>query len=179
MSNIKYQPISQDESWGSMGTLGIKIEVGGTVAESIDFKAEYSRKIRDAVYDAVRGVSQEIQAVWYARNPEQQKKAQNNRANLLACFPDKIFVEEIPNGYCHDACCRHLPWFIVTTEVGHFKIGWRKSVINIDWEATVGTELAASLFLDENVTKSGKTIHAWSLEKAKEYIEKIIASQYL
>jgi len=71
-------------------------------------------------------------------------------------------------------CCRHIPWFEVTTRVGVFIIGWRKSVISIDWEGTVGTKNAEELFPTEDVTKNGKSIHAWSYAKAKEYVTTII-----
>ena len=65
-----------------------------------------------------------------------------------------IFVEEIPNGYCNEPCCSRLPWFIVTTPVGHIKIGWRKRVINIDWTNTLQKKNGHELFPNEDVTKS-------------------------
>ena len=172
-----YQFLHQSEEFGGQGSFGISIEVGGT--NMPDFEADDAKAIRYAVYDAVRNISEEIKASRNAKNPECQKQKTYERNELIGCFPGKIFVEEIPNGYCHDACCRHLPWFIVTTEVGRFKIGWRKRVINIDWSETIGTEPSNSLFPEEDVTKGEKYIHAWSVEKAKEYIDKIIASRYL
>lgn len=45
-----------------------------------------------------------------------------------------IFVEEIPNGYEKELLAH--PWLIITTKFGHFKVGWRRSVINLDWTRT-------------------------------------------
>jgi hypothetical protein len=83
-------------------------------------------------------------------------------------------VEEIPNGYCNRYCCAHLPWYIVTTRLGRIKIGWRKSVINIDWAETQGTKTSEELFQSENVTKDTRGIHAWGYEKARAYVGAII-----
>lgn len=89
----------------------------------------------------------------------------------MACFPEQpIFVKDIPNGYCSQACCEHLPWFEVTTTIGVFKIGWRKRVIVIDWFGTYIQSSAKRLFPEEDVTKRDKIIHAWSYEKARDYI---------
>lgn len=94
---------------------------------------------------------------------------------LLKIFTQPIYVEEIPNGYCSRYCCKHLPWFIVTTSKGRIKIGWRKRVIQIDWTDSDIIATAEHLFLNEEVTKGPKYIHAWSIEKAKEYINKLLA----
>ena len=104
------------------------------------------------------------------------KRAAEEKVAILALFPGTPFVEEIPNGYCSQYCCKHLPWFIVTTQVGRVKIGWRKRVIQIDWSETRNTKNSEELFAKEDVTKEAKMIHAWSYEDAKRYLEAIIAS---
>jgi len=94
---------------------------------------------------------------------------------------DRIALEAIPNGYCPCDVCA--PWFIVTTEIGDVKIGWRKRVIEIDWsevyeskrekpkwENESETIRASVLFHGEDVTKGKAYIHAWSKEKAVEYL---------
>jgi hypothetical protein len=99
------------------------------------------------------------------------------RDSLISLFPREIpaiYVEEIPNGYCSQSCCLHLPWLIVTTPAGHIRIGWRKRVIEIDWSRTTGTKTAAELFPNENVTKSERMIHAWGNYEAKTYLRAIL-----
>lgn len=81
----------------------------------------------------------------------------------------KVTLKPIPNRYCP---CEHCaPWFNVSTEHGTFTIGWRKRVINIDWEAT-GKNLLP-LFGDQDVTKDSHSIHAWGYDKAAEYLTRI------
>ena len=170
MNGLDYKEIHMEESFGSYGGFGIKILVAST--EMSDFKHD---DIWRASYNAVKIISGAVQGVALSLNIKAQERAKNERQEILALFPDKVFVEEIPNGYCSDWCCRHLPWFVVTTEVGRFKIGWRERVINIDWSETVGTKKAGDLFAGENVTKGDKYIHAWSLGDAKRYITDIMA----
>ncbi len=79
-------------------------------------------------------------------------------------------TKEIPNEYC--GCERCSPWFLITTNFGVIKIGWRKRVINIDWSALADSSIA-SLFEDESVTRGENFIHAWGLEKTQEYLSKI------
>jgi len=124
----------------------------------------------------VENISSEILAKIIALNLSSQEETKIQREEILSCFKEPIFIEEIPNGYCSDYCCRHLPWFIITTSIGRFKIGWRKRVINIDWNKTVGTKEAKEIFPNEDVTKGIKYIHAWSIEKAREYVSTIISS---
>jgi len=108
-------------------------------------------------------------------NPKSIENAKLEKSELLNLFSaHSIFVEEIPNGYCSAWCCKHLPWFVVTTKLGRIKIGWRKRVINIDWTDSVIKKSAKDLFKEEDVTKGEKFIHAWSLEKAKEYIDVLL-----
>ncbi|KKN05613.1 hypothetical protein LCGC14_1085540 [marine sediment metagenome] len=76
----------------------------------------------------------------------------------------------VDNEYCSDSyCC--WPWAKFKTEHGMIKIGWRKRVINIDWSNT-GKDYE-HLFKDEGVTLDDKCVHAWSKDKAIEYLTKI------
>lgn len=63
------------------------------------------------------------------------------------------------------------PWFMVTTEMGFFVVGWRKRVIHIAWH---DIELPAGHFDDlGNITHGHDHVHAWSAEKAVEYLRRI------
>lgn len=93
---------------------------------------------------------------------------------LLSCFPSRIYAREIPNGYCSEVCCKDRTWLIVTTEVGHIKIGPRKRVIVIDWSDSDVDTLGVDLFPGEDTTKQLRSIHAWGIDKAKEYVARIL-----
>lgn len=158
--------------------LSVKITVAGT--DLPNFEDEKNKEIMYAAYDAGRGLENAIKSAQYCDRPEIIVNRKREKDELLNLFDDKIFVEEIPNGYSpEDPYYSQFPWFIVTTPVGHFKIGWRKRVIELDWSRTVGTGKSEELFPDETTTKGERYIHAWSLEKARGYICKIIeSSQY-
>src|SRR5512147_271228 len=101
-------------------------------------------------------------------------RAECEKIYRLAGVLDMIYMEERPNGYCSDACCLNRPWFRVTSRIGHVVVGWRKSVIAIDWRDSAIKHLGAEeLFPDEDVTRVDNTIHAYSVEKAAEYIRKL------
>jgi hypothetical protein len=90
----------------------------------------------------------------------------------LAGF-DIIYVETIDNQYCSKACCYKLPWVIVTTKKGRIKLGWRKSVMNLDWSASDITDIGTELFKDEKTTTGERYIHCWSKDKTVEYLKKL------
>jgi hypothetical protein len=58
------------------------------------------------------------------------------------------------------------PWYLVMTKFGNIKIGPRKRVYEIDWSDTKVRKIIS----EDNVTKEDYYIHAWSLNKASEYL---------
>jgi hypothetical protein len=180
------------ESSGSLGYYGIKISVCAfrplTDAEKAEQKKDHGflklevkklEHVSDSTYKALQLVEDEVMAALAASNPDEMHSAAQDKANLFALFPGLIFGQDIPNGYCSQGCCRHKPWFRITTAIGTFKIGWRKRVINLDWSETVCTKSGEELFPNEDVTKSGcgeHYIHAYGYDKAREYIKAIFAS---
>ena len=79
------------------------------------------------------------------------------------CFENagfkKIKLLPIPNEYCQCDICTD--WFNVVTKLGVIKIGWRKSVINIDWSGCYSDEAdGTKIFQKEDVTKDKNYIHA-------------------
>lgn len=58
------------------------------------------------------------------------------------------------------------PWWLVKTEYGMIKIGCRKKVISIDWNDTKHHVIVT----EDDVTKDGYYVHAWSMSKALEYL---------
>jgi len=57
------------------------------------------------------------------------------------------------------------PWWLIKTEFGLIRIGWRKRVLSIDW-----TDTDRSFDVKEDVTKSLESCHAWSYAKAVDYL---------
>ena len=92
-----------------------------------------------------------------------------------------LYVDEIPNGYCSRGCCAFYPWFIVTTPKGRIKIGWRKSVIHLEWTDSEIKADAETIFPKEEAwpgyetTQYDKVIHAHGYEPAKDYITRLMA----
>lgn len=110
-------------------------------------------------------------------DPETREGVAKERAEILALFRQPIYVEEIPNGYCSRYCCSFKPWFVVTTSRGPIKIGWRKSVMHLEWTETDVKQKADELFPNEGVTtRYDKVIHCWGYGKAKQYIDTILAA---
>lgn len=58
------------------------------------------------------------------------------------------------------------PWWAVEVEEGTITIGWRKRVIAIDWSMTS----RRGLVTHDDVTKDNAMVHAYSYEKAVEYL---------
>lgn len=86
--------------------------------------------------------------------------------------------ELLPNGYCRQDCCSHIPWFLFHTIDGDIIMGWRKRVISIEWQENYKPFDMNKLFGTEDVTKwedGGKRgIHAWGNDKAYEYLKKVL-----
>lgn len=88
-----------------------------------------------------------------------------------AGFPDVNLIA-IPNEYFGNDPTMP-PWYMAQVgEAPVVKIGWRKRVINIDWGASKRD--LQHLFTGEDVTKGSDHIHAWTTEKAAEYLAKIV-----
>jgi len=168
---MEYVTLSKTEGAGSNGAFGIEIKVAASKLPDLK-----QRPIWIAANSAEKLIEKALCGAIKADNPDTIVQTENNRKLVDDVFSDAIFVEEIGNGYCNDWCCEHLPWFIATTKVGRFAIGWRKRVVSIDWNETVGTKTSDELFKEEDVTKEHKLIHAWGVENAKLYVKKIIDS---
>jgi len=163
--------LSSIDSCSGYGEFAVEIRVASSVEMDLN-----DERLNRAAGDARDLVFQELAASASQRDPKAKASAAQEKSGILALFDEPVFVEEIPNGYCSSWCCRHLPWFIVTTRVGRFKIGWRKRVILIDWSDCPGTGLSIDLFANEDVTKGERMIHAWSYGKAREYIQAVVKS---
>jgi hypothetical protein len=95
------------------------------------------------------------------------------REHALALFEMARFdvksIHELPNGYWPAAYIEQRaasPWWLVETNIGLVKIGWRKRVIQISWTDTSYRGVVTA----DDVTEDDDMVHAWSYAKALEYL---------
>lgn len=179
--NLDYQELYKVEGGSSLGIYGLKIlvaahprlEEGEKEAPKINLEHDL---IRNAMYDAESKLRDAVLRVMVLQSPSWQQRGVDARVAMLSCFGEQpIFVEDLPNQYCHDYCCSMLQWHNVTTRVGVITLGPRKRVINIDWTKTKDTKTAEELFPHEKVTKGDRSIHAWTIDKARAYVSAIMS----
>jgi hypothetical protein len=163
-----WKTLFKKESWGSRN-FGIEVRV------AVD--RELNENDKTAMYRIADEIEDKIMRETVRTDPAEILDRAKEQHELLGCFPvtEKIFAEEIPNGYCSRWCCEMRPWQKVTTSKGVITLGWRKRVIEISWEPRVNAATADQLFPGEDVTKIDRLIHAWGYEKAARYIAKILA----
>lgn len=82
----------------------------------------------------------------------------------------RVVLQAVKNGYWGDESSE--PWFMAQSGAATVRIGWRKRVISIDWES-MHVPLP-DLFADQDVTKGPYGVHAWSEDKAVEYLKRLI-----
>ena len=88
---------------------------------------------------------------------------------LLADFEAKNFHKIENEYYCSEASAdlrRASPWWLVETEYGLIKIGWRSRVIAIDWSSLE----YRGIITKDDVTKDNTMVHAWSYSAAVRYL---------
>ena len=167
-----YKLLTGLESHSDRGFLGIKVFV--------KMDREFTQEDQHAAHRVQDLLVEALGKETMLLDPEETKKAATERREILSCFPQPIYVEEIPNGYCSRYCCSRRPWFIVTTTRGRFKVGWRKSVIHLEWTDSAVKADAEAIFPKEEAwpgyetTQFEKTIHAHGLEKAAEYVRRVM-----
>lgn len=151
----------------------------GTLNETkLEINLSLSRELTENDKNNIQRIGNSLMEALYSESIKTNLKiiqdAKNEKEKLIALFPDKIFVQQIPNEYSDDAYYQMFPWLLITTIKGPIKIGWRKRVLEIDWSNTIIDKLAEDLFPNEDVTKGNSYIHAWGYEKAQEYINKLL-----
>ncbi len=148
-----------------------------------EFGYEQDNEVSGAVHTAGEMVKKAILKSREKNNQETIAQGLKQREDLMKCFPEIPFhVELLPNGYCSEWCCTNLPWYRCLTRIGWVKIGWRKSVINIDWSDTVVKESGEVLFPGASFTvgsgySDNQYCHAWGYDKATEQLAVIFKAR--
>ncbi len=149
---------------GNGASVRIQIQQPDGVVLSKELEFEFSR----VIYKLYHAMQDDI----LKHDPKEIEAARNEAANFAQLFDEPIYMEETPSEYQSiDRYAR--PWFIVTTRRGRIKVGWRKRVIVIDWSESNNRDTANAMFPNEDTTKDGCMIHAWSYAKARTYIDRI------
>ncbi len=150
--------------------LALEISGGGTITPKALIRP-LGGIVQRALYRAQDDLVQAITLQARMNDPVAQLDGKAQRLALLDTLPATLefTLVAIPNGYCKQSCCAHLPWYTLNTAYGRITFGWCKRVIAIDWADSKIWKTAAELFPAEDVTKEDRSIHAWGLEKAKEY----------
>lgn len=166
---------SRKESGSSIyGWFGIKFLVA---AKRLPDPKQH-KQLRYALNNAEQTIREAYYLAMAEENAEFMAGVQAERQMLLDDFPKPNYHEEIPNEYENNSWYGKLhPWYRLTVpNVGHFKVGWRKRVIYLDWQETRVTATAEQLFPNEDTTKLERGIHAWSHERLRHYFQIIIAA---
>ena len=121
--------------------------------------------------DSYKRVGYHKECLKLHKNREQLKEFKEIFSKVYDLNELKFTV--IPNEY--SSYEHYASWFIVSTSDGDIKIGWRKRVINIEWLDNY--KQFKETFVNEDVTRGGnldgvRNIHAWSVDKAIEYIDR-------
>lgn len=140
-----------------------------------------ARKLNSSDHQAITELSEKLINYLAGESvrldPSTPKIRAEIRRDVMDLFREPIFVEEIPNQYdTTSVYAIRSPWFVITTQIGRFRVGLRKRVIHIEWTDTVVNETAERLFPNDDVTRYDRVIHAWNLEKAREYVQTVMAS---
>jgi hypothetical protein len=170
-TGLEWKTVHGSTSFGGSGVLGIRTQA--LSSKPLDW-AE-NKALWRAAYQAQDLLEKAARQEILLADQGMKAKGEAETAELIACFEGPIYVEKIHNGYDPDYFV-HNPWLIVTTTVGRFTIGWRKRVIHLEWGDVPGAGKGSDLFPDESTTTGDHYIHAWSIEKAKEYVAAVVAS---
>jgi hypothetical protein len=109
----------------------------------------------------------------FSLREKMQKESKEEVESILTLAdlkPERMW--ELANGYWPLAPIyddARIPWWLAQTSIGLIRMGWRKRVIAIDWEATgIKWEVTA-----DNVTKGPTMVHAYSTQKGVEYLKEL------
>jgi hypothetical protein len=178
---IQTKQVASIEQYGSSFRLALSVNAGANKLEGgkeVDLEQMFKNPtFQSAAQEAIKSLETAFYTIFYSQ-PHFVEQRNTMVKDLVNCFEKPIYYKLIKSGYAPDSPYYNLllPWLLVTTHLGVFRIGWRKRVIEIDWGDSDVFEFEASeLFSDEDTTTGSHHIHAWSLDKAKQYISRIFA----
>lgn len=176
LNGMRLTKVSSCEGYGSEGSEGWVLYL--QINERMISKEEtwIARRAMEAMVEAIKMHRVKLALTDPTHEKSILKKAWTDKIQALFVEAglDPISTRQIENGYCKLSCCFHNPWLeVLTRNRGIITIGWRKSVMNIDWSQSEISTSGETLFRDEAVTKGFDYVHAWGYEKAGEYLKKL------
>ena len=165
-----YEAAHTQESWGDSRFFGLAIFV-----KMSERKLNWDRD-SSCFYEVANKIVRDLGKVSAELDPEGPAKRESYRAEIeqiyRAAGVTAIYMEPLPNGYCLNPCCMNKPWFRVTSRIGHVVIGWRKSVISIDWKDSI-IKVSGETVSPDNVTRWETGIHAHGRDATARYIQRL------
>jgi hypothetical protein len=174
LSSITEIPSLKDKLWHVVSQDSVYSDVYEGESKSGTSGVKWHRVERDHVIQP--GDRAMLQIMRFAHKEchriQVEKEERNRMEDVFAkAGYSKVNLITRKNAYCPCDVCP--PWYLAQVDnITPITIGWRKRVINIDWEES-GKDLAG-LFTSEDVTKGSGYIHAWGYDKAAEYLSKIL-----
>ena len=118
-----------------------------------------------------RRIEQDPSFAMQARREAMRKQTHEEAEAIVKLAGFNVLAKwELANGYWPDSPDYddvRRPWWLFLTEIGPVRLGWRKKVLELDWEKCAVRAVVTA----DNVTKSETYVHAWSTEKAVEYLK--------
>jgi len=118
-------------------------------------------------------MSEEVRTMQKRREEMRVKSRKETEAVATLSGLEVERVWELANGYWPDSPDYdevRTPWWLLQTEIGLIQLGWRKNVIHIQWDACAVRGIVTS----DEVSKGDTYVHAWSTEKAIEYLRELL-----
>ena len=158
---------------------------GGRSSMGLALRVSLGRPLTDAdekcIAKHVRDLEQELLAESARLDPANVEWKAEWLKRARRCFTEAdiapIYVKEIDNEYCGPMCCPHRVWLLVYTQAGPIKVGWRKSVMELNWSHSQITRSVEAVFASENVTKGDRMIHTWGYDKLTEYLRRLFEEE--
>lgn len=133
--------------------------------------------LRRHIGDVAYALGERVREAHERADKDAMSSYAKERADILSCFPEGCRHELIVNDYDKNP---NRPWMTVYTWVGPFEVGWRKRVIELKWHRTVlYKNIPYGLFDGEDVTRSEAYIHAWGIEKLRDYVQRLMTCEPL
>lgn len=106
-------------------------------------------------------------------------KKEDVEAILRLAKINVVGLTQLPNSYWPDMpdyqkLRSESPWWLVKTEHGDIRIGWRKRVISIEWHLTgLKVDIVNAPLTKDSTTMDEFLIHAWSEGSAVNYLAEL------